>query len=179
MALEGGPAGALLVNATLPPPWWFSGAAPIRRRRRHQAAFLAAGLYNLAWGAFTMASPQWLFDLAGMEGANHPQVFATLGMVVGLYGFMYLSVAAYPEYGWLTAAVGLTGKILGPTGLAVLLVTGTWPLATIVICLTNDIIWWVPFATYLRDARPSVTRAVPPAGEAFLRSPTGREPAVR
>ncbi len=167
------------MNATLPPPWWFSGASPIRRRRRHQAAFLAAGLYNLAWGAFTMASPQWLFDLAGMEGANHPQVFATLGMVVGLYGFMYLSVAAYPEYGWLTAAVGLTGKILGPTGLAVLLVTGTWPLATIVICLTNDIIWWVPFATYLRDARPSVTRAVPPAGEAFLRSPTGREPAVR
>jgi hypothetical protein len=104
------------VDGSLPTPWWFTGAAAIRRRKRHQAVFVAAGLYNLVWGAFTAASPQWLFDVAGMEAANHPQVFAALGMVVGLYGFMYLSVAAYPEYGWLTAAVGLTGKILGRPG---------------------------------------------------------------
>lgn len=47
-----------------------------------------------------------------------PQIFATLGMVLGLYGLLYLEVAIWPERGWSTAAVGLTGKVLGPLGLA-------------------------------------------------------------
>lgn len=89
-----------------------------------------------------------------MPLANHPQVFACLGMVVGLYGILYLEVARAPERGWLLAAVGLTGKVLGPIGLAQLIWSGAWPLATLALCLTNDFIWWVPFALYLRDAWP-------------------------
>ena len=145
--------------SAIPSPRWASDTAPIPRRRAHQITFGAAGAYNLAWGAFTVVYPQWLFDLAGMERANHPQVFATLGMVIGLYGVLYLSVAASPEHGWLVAAVGLTGKALGPVGLAYLLLHGTWPPATITICLTNDILWWLPFASYLRDARPAWPRS--------------------
>ncbi len=38
-------------------------------------------------------------------------------MVVGLYGLLYLEVARVPERGWLLAAVGLLGKVLGPIGL--------------------------------------------------------------
>ncbi len=76
------------------PPW--VTAAPIPRRRRHRTVFLAAGAYNIAWGLFTVAYPQWLFDLAGMPPANHPQIFATLGTVIGLYGILYLAVGAYP-----------------------------------------------------------------------------------
>ncbi|MEN3307086.1 MAG: hypothetical protein V7603_3288 [Micromonosporaceae bacterium] len=50
------------------------------------------------------------------------------------------------------AAVGLTGKILGPLGLAWLIATGVWPTSTVVIVATNDLIWWVPFGYYLLDA---------------------------
>ncbi len=125
------------------------------RRRRHRRVFVAAGVYNLLWGAFTVLRPQWLFDLAGMPRANHPQAFACVGMVVGLYGVAYLEVARRPEEGWVMAAVGLTGKVLGPLGLAYLLVTGQWPLATVAICLTNDVVWWLPFGRYLRDAWPA------------------------
>jgi hypothetical protein len=32
--------------------------------------------------------------------------------------------------------------------------TGAWPWATGVMCLTNDLIWWVPFGLYLYDAWP-------------------------
>lgn len=135
------------------PPW--VTAIPIRRRRRHRIVFAAAGAYNIAWGLFTIAYPQWLFDMTGMQRANHPQIFATLGMLIGLYGVLYLAVAAYPEHGWLCAAVGMAGKVLGPIGLAALLMSGAWPPATIVLCLTNDIIWWVPFGQYLRDACPA------------------------
>jgi hypothetical protein len=38
--------------------------------------------------------------------------------------------------------------------LAVLIARGEWPLATIVLCLTNDFVWWLPFSLYLKDAWP-------------------------
>jgi hypothetical protein len=128
------------------------------RRRFHRLVFLAAGVYNVLWGLWSAADPQWLFRFAGLPRLNHPAVFACLAMVVGLYGILYLEVARRPERGWLIAAVGLAGKLLGPAGLAVLIANGTWPPRTIVLCLTNDLIWWVPFALYLRDAWPAFRR---------------------
>ena len=44
-----------------------------------------------------------------------------------MYGILYLEVARVPERGWLLAAVGLTGKVLGPLGLTVLIASGAWP----------------------------------------------------
>lgn len=116
---------------------------------------MAAGLYNLAWGLYAAADPQWLFRLAGLPPLNHPAVFACLGMVVGVYGLLYLEVARRPEHGWPIAAVGLLGKVLGPLGLGYLLWSGAWPVATVLLCLTNDLVWWVPFAFYLREAWPA------------------------
>jgi hypothetical protein len=130
-------------------------AAPIRRRRFHRYVFVAAGVYNIAWGLWSSWRPQWLFEFAGMEPLNHPEIFACLAMVIGLYGILYLEVARKPENGWLLAAVGLAGKILGPAGLLVLIVQGAWPVEASVLCLTNDFIWWIPFGLYLVDAWPS------------------------
>jgi hypothetical protein len=127
----------------------------IARRTFHRAVFLAAGLYNLAWGLFTVIDPQWLFRFADMPPANYPDIFACLGMVIGLYGILYLEVARNPERGWLIAAVGLVGKVLGPIGLLRLIASGQWPAATLWLCVTNDFIWWLPFALYLYDARGS------------------------
>ena len=128
------------------------------RRRLHRRVFLAAGLYNIAWGIFSAFDPQWLFRWSGMAPLNHPSIFACLAMVIGLYGVLYLEVARVPERGWLLAAVGLTGKVLGPLGLAALIRRGEWPVASIVLCVTNDFIWWLPFGLYLRDAWPFFRR---------------------
>ena len=130
----------------------------IARRKFHRFVFCAAGFYNILWGLYSVADPQWLFRLAGMTQQNYPQIFACLGMVVGLYGIVYLEVARVPERGWLLAAVGLLGKILGPIGLIRLILSGEWPLATAVLCLTNDLIWWLPFTLYLYDAWPFYKR---------------------
>lgn len=132
----------------------------IPRRRWHRIAFCAAGAYNILWGLYSAVDPQWLFRFAGMPPLNHPQIFACLGMVVGLYGILYLEVARVPEKGWLLAAVGLLGKILGPIGLAVLILQGQWPPATIVLCLTNDFLWWIPFGLYLKDSWPFFRREI-------------------
>ena len=130
----------------------------IPRRRLHRAVFCLAGIYNIAWGLYAAFDPQWLFRFARMPLQNHPQIFACLGMVVGLYGILYLEVARVPERGWLLAAVGLLGKILGPIGLTQLIWRGQWPPATLVLCLTNDFVWWLPFALYLHDAWPFFRR---------------------
>jgi hypothetical protein len=132
-----------------------AGRPVMARRRLHRIVFILAGFYNIAWGLYAALDPQWLFRFAGMPPLNHPQIFACLGMVVGLYGLIYFEVARLPERGWLLAAVGLLGKVLGPIGLAQLILSGQWPLATIVLCLTNDFIWWIPFGLYLYDAWPS------------------------
>jgi hypothetical protein len=130
----------------------------IPRRRWHRAVFVAAGVYNLVWGVYTTLDPGWLFRVAEMQPARYPEVFACLGMVVGLYGILYLEVARKPEAGWLLAAVGLLGKLLGPLGWVQLVYAGTWPPGTFVLCLTNDLIWWLPFGLYLIDAWPFFRR---------------------
>ena len=127
----------------------------MRHRRWHRAVFIAAGIYNIAWGVYSSLDPQWLFRFAGMPLSNTPEIFACLAMVVGLYGVVYFEIARKPERGFVLAAVGLAGKILGPIGTAVLLMRGVWPMRAVVLCLTNDVIWWIPFALYLRDVWPA------------------------
>lgn len=124
----------------------------MKRRGFHRIIFLLAGVYNIGWGIFVALNPNWLFSFAGMEPINYPDVFACLGMVVGLYGIVYLEIARKPERGFLPAAVGLIGKILGPVGLLMLIAQGAWKPATIVMCVTNDFVWWIPFSIYLWDS---------------------------
>ena len=129
------------------------------RRKFHRAVFIATGLYNIAWGIFAALDPQWIFRFAHLPIANYPEIYACLGMVIGLYGLLYLDVARAPEQGWRIAAVGLLGKILGPIGMAVLITSGRWPPRMAVLCLTNDVIWWIPFAMYLIDVYRSAKQS--------------------
>ena len=129
----------------------------MKRRRFHQITFLLAGAYNLAWGAYSALDPQWLFRYAGMPLSNTPEIFACLAMVVGIYGFLYWQVARDPERGAPIAAVGLLGKVLGPIGLAQLIWSGAGPMKAIVLCITNDFIWWIPFTLYLMDVRAAAS----------------------
>jgi peroxiredoxin len=46
--------------------------------------------------------------------------------------------------------VGLMGKVLGPLGMAQALWTGALPWRFAVNCVTNDVIWWLPFALILK-----------------------------
>jgi hypothetical protein len=145
------------------PPAPAGQAAPLDREvvsheRRHRIVFLAAGIYNIGWGTSIVIDPRWPFRLAGAEPLNHPQVFACLGMVLALYGILYLDVARAPSRGWIIAAVGLAGKVLGPIGMLVVIYAGDWPQKMLLISLTNDLIWLPFFASYLYDAWPSFKR---------------------
>jgi len=126
----------------------------IKRRKFHRIVFLLAGIYNICWGLWAAYDPTWLFRFAGMEPINYPDVFACLGMVVGVYGIIYLEVARRPEQGFLLAAVGFLGKVLGPIGMFVLISQGKWKPGALIMNVTNDFIWLIPFAIYLWDSWP-------------------------
>jgi hypothetical protein len=118
----------------------------------HRLTFLLAGTYNLAWGLATAIAPGWFFHFAGMHPPRYPEIFACLGMVVGLYGLLYYQVAWRLAEDWGIVAVGLLGKIVGPIGMAQLLWSGEWPMRAVWMCVFNDLVWWVPFGWFLWDA---------------------------
>ncbi len=129
----------------------------MKRRKLHRAVFAAAAIYNVAWGLLTALHPQWLPEVLGMEALRYPELFACLGMVLGLYGLLYLQVARRPESGWWIAAVGFIGKVLGPIGMGWSVAGGAWPAEAILyVNLPNDFLWLPLFALYLWDARGSV-----------------------
>jgi uncharacterized membrane protein HdeD (DUF308 family) len=98
-------------------PRWMSGC------------LIAAGIYNLAWGALTV-----------------------LWMIVGVYGIGYLVSARDPARHWPIVLVGFLGKVFGPLGYVMGVLDGTVPAAFGVTLPTNDFIWWIPFAAILWHA---------------------------
>ena len=113
---------------------------------------VAAGIYNLLWGALTIGFPHLLFDLARIERINYPEIWQCVGMIVGVYGIGYLIAAGDPRTHWPIVLVGLLGKIFGPIGFVTSLLRGTFPPLFGLTILTNDLIWWIPFAMIIWDA---------------------------
>jgi hypothetical protein len=126
----------------------------MKRKKFHQTVFVLAGIYNIAWGLFTALWPEWLFAYAKMPPMNYPEIYACVGMIVGLYGLVYLEIARKPERGFALGAVGLIGKILGPIGAITMVAQGKWTPAAMLMNVGNDFIWLIPFVIYLWDAWP-------------------------
>ncbi len=131
----------------------------------------AAGIYNLLWGGAAIAFPNALFSWAGMEPMRYPEIWQCVGMIVGVYGVGYLIAARAPRVHWPIVLVGLLGKILGPVGFAVAVARGAFTPAFAITILTNDLIWWIPFAMILWDAarsRGALPTDPPPSLDAAL-----------
>lgn len=121
---------------------------------------ILAGLYNLAWGTFIIFWPNQPFAWFGMPPPNYPQLWQCIGMIVGVYGIGYVIAAADPVRHWPIVLVGLLGKLFGPIGFLDAAWRGELPWIFGVTCLTNDLIWWLPFVLILRHAA-QVERPLP------------------
>ncbi len=117
----------------------------------YRGVFHAAGLYNLAFGAWAGLDPSAFFHWMEIDPPRYPAIWQCLGMVVGLYGLAYSWAAERLELGRPLIAIGLLGKVLGPFGLIFTVQSGEWPLRTGMLCVFNDLVWWVPFGLYLLE----------------------------
>lgn len=129
--------------------------APIWMRRTLQAA----AVYNLVWGAIVIIAPLLLFRWASMEPPRYPQIWQCVGMIVGVYGVGYWIAAYDPYRHWPIVLVGFLGKIFGPIGFLQAATSGDLPWAWGVTIITNDLIWWMPFAAILYSAFRANTAA--------------------
>lgn len=113
---------------------------------------IAAGLYNLVWGAFVVLLPDALFRVVAMEPLAGPGrgIWQCLGMVIGVYGIGYLCASRDPLRHWPIVLVGLLGKVFGPIGFVWTATRGEVPWSFGMTILTNDLVWWVPFAIMVR-----------------------------
>lgn len=108
-----------------------------------------AGFYNLAWGTWAVVAPQSGFRWAGMEPPRYPELWQCIGMIVGVYGIGYLIAAIDPLRHWPIVLVGLLGKVFGPIGFLMAALEGRLPWVAGWVNVTNDLIWWIPFAGIL------------------------------
>jgi hypothetical protein len=116
--------------------------------RLFRIAFALAGCYNLAFGLWAAIWPLAFFQLFEIPRPLYPGIWACLGMVVGVYGLLYLHAAWRLETAWPIVAIGLLGKVLGPIGM-VMSFSDAWPRRLGMICVYNDLIWWLPFGLFL------------------------------
>ena len=117
---------------------------------------VVGGIYNLAWGTWVILMPELSFGYSGMKDPekplHYPQLWQCIGMIVGVYGIAYILAGRNPLRQWPIVLVGLLGKVFGPIGLAFGVITGQSRPEGLITCLTNDLIWWVPFSLILWKA---------------------------
>ena len=127
----------MTASAKFEPPYWA------------RLTLQLAGIYNLAWGTLVILRPALLFHWAGMAQPNYPELWQCLGMVVGVYGIGYWIAAGNLFRHWPIVLVGLLGKVLGPIGFVNAALHGTLPWAAGWLNVSNDLVWWLPFAAIL------------------------------
>jgi hypothetical protein len=127
-----------------------------------------AGVYNLAWGAWTYLFPADSFYLAWAQRSEEPftyRLWQGVGMLVAIYGIGYIIAARDPVRHWPIVFVGLLSKVLAPVGVLYAVVGGEIPPGALTMIYPTDLIWWVPFALilgYASRANDSVTPSTPP-----------------
>jgi drug/metabolite transporter (DMT)-like permease len=124
------------------------GGVDVPTLTRYRPWFLAAALYNVAWGAFVVLSPRAMLEWIGVE----PPAVIALWQVVGA---MVLAFA--PAYWWASRdpwghrhiiLIGLVGKLIGVAGFACAFAAGQLPAAFALITLGNDLAWLPAFGLF-------------------------------
>jgi small multidrug resistance pump len=113
----------------------------------------AAAAYNILFGILVVLFPMAFFRIAGLPEPNYPEIWQCVGMIVGVYGVGYWIAASDPMRHWPIVLVGFLGKVFGPIGFLQAAVAGRFPWIFGWINVTNDLIWWIPFALILLRAR--------------------------
>ena len=119
--------------------------------QRYRNWFYAAAIYNLVWGTINILFSTLLWDVLSMDQPSYLPLWQVVGMFVLVYAPAYFWAGRFPEKYALFIVVGLLGKLFGPIGFVYSAITGQFPLAFGITIITNDLIWWIPFALYLRE----------------------------
>src|SRR5262245_23844304 len=98
-----------LRSTCIRPPSRRDYSSSVTRVETYRIIFTLAGLYNIVFGLWAALAPRAFFWLVDLGEPAHPAIWACLGMVVGLYGLIYLQVA-YTDPARRSSALLLGGR---------------------------------------------------------------------
>jgi small multidrug resistance pump len=119
--------------------WWY------------RASFLLAVIYNTLWGTFVILFPRKPFELAHMPMPDETGIlfWQCIGMFVLVYAigywYLYRDPIRYAPF----LLVAVAGKIAGPAGWVWAWSMGKVPGYSGLTILTNDILWWPLWFTFV------------------------------
>jgi small multidrug resistance pump len=113
---------------------------------------VAAAAYNLVTGATVVLAPSLYFRIVHMPPPNYLPLWQVVGMFVLVYSPGYWWASRDPVAHSHLVLIGLLGKILGPIGFAWSAWTGQLPITFGAILITNDLLWWPAFVTFVVKA---------------------------
>jgi peroxiredoxin/uncharacterized membrane protein HdeD (DUF308 family) len=114
-----------------------------------RATLRLAAIYNVLFGLWAILFPLAIFQWLEVEVPNYPSLWQCIGMIVGVYGIGYWIAARDPVRHWPIVLVGFLGKVFGPIGFVFTALRAELPWSWGFVSLTNDLIWWLPFASIL------------------------------
>lgn len=114
-----------------------------------RATLRLAAIYNVLFGLWAILFPLAIFQWLKVEVPNYPSLWQCIGMIVGVYGIGYWIAARDPVRHWPIVLVGFLGKVFGPIGFVFTALRAELPWSWGFVLLTNDLIWWLPFASIL------------------------------
>jgi peroxiredoxin len=114
-----------------------------------RATLRLAAIYNVLFGLWAIFFPLAIFQWLEVEVPNYPSLWQCIGMIVGVYGIGYWIAARDPVRHWPIVLVGFLGKVFGPIGFVFTALRAELPWSWGFVLLTNDLIWWLPFASIL------------------------------
>lgn len=129
----------------------------------YPAIFMAAAIYNFVWGAVAVLAPDAIFRLLNIPAPTDTALWQCIGMMVGVYALGYWLAARDPRRYGAFILIGLLGKVFGPLGFLMAAIQGDLPWRFGWVCLTNDLIWWIPFGLFLITWRREELAAGPQA----------------
>jgi len=117
-----------------------------------KAILFVAGVYSILWGISVVLFPDFWFRLGSLEMPNYLQLWQFFGVYSISMGIGYLIAFTNPLRHWPIVLIGLIGKVLAPIGFLYYYLQGGLPLTVLKMNITNDIVWWVPFALILYNS---------------------------
>ena len=126
----------------------------------------AAALQCLVWGPFIILAPQQSAIAYGYATAPRDLfLWQGMGLIILLYGVGYAVAGTDPLRHWLTVALGLLAKTLGPIGMTWAVLQGQTSPGVLRLIPIHDVIWWLPFALIvlrgIRSVSPATAAAAP------------------
>jgi peroxiredoxin len=123
---------------------------------RHESwmthALIACGVLNLVGGLVLGFGQARLFAAAGIPAPNHVELVQLIGLAVGLLGVGLLIAANDPFRHWPVIFLGMTGKLASFSGLVAGVVSGRYPLVSLVPGAALDLFWVPIFGAILVGA---------------------------